>query len=409
MQELNATKHYLHYPKGEFPPYLAYGFRFIFLLLAPYMVLNIILWALFWGGVLPLSFLDDPITWHVYELVYGVGIGGVMAFLLTALPELFPGVVPLVGKKLAILGVVWLVGRACFWLVDYINVYIVMLINILPLAFIIFYAFKPVVLDPAQKHASLAYVVTILSILQIIFFLCVGGVFDIVPMKILYLSLYAFMALILLALRRINTEAVNEWLEVKGIDDVLFVRPPRYNLAIFCIGIYAVCEFFYPQNSVLGYLAFAASAAILGTLSEYKMDDSFILFEPYVLYLGCINIMMALGFGFMGYTFFDPTFGDINSFRHILTIGAFSISFFMVLVIVSYIHTGRHLESRWFITLGIISLIVSMLLRVGASFYPNMAMNLYVISSLLWMGAFCLYFFHFYKFLLNPRADGIKG
>lgn len=409
MEKLNATKHYLHYPDGDFPPYLAYGFRPIFLVLVPYIVINVALWAMFWAGVLPLSFLENPISWHIYELLFGVGSAGIMAFLLTGLPELFPGVVPLVGRNLAILVGVWILGRISFWLVDFINIYIVAFINVLPLLFMIYYAFKPVVLDFTQKHSSLAYNVVILALLQIAFFLSEAKVIPFDSLSILNLALGAFMALILLALRRVNIEAVNEWLEDKGIDDVLMVRPPRYNLAIFCIALFSLCEFFFPSNNVLGWLALAASAAILGTLSEYKMDDSVIIFEPYVLYLGSIIVMMALGYGFIGYSFFDTNFSGISNFRHFLTIGAFGIAFFMVLIIVSFIHTGRHLKANFVVTFGVICLIISAILRVIVSFYPSFSITLYVISSIFWIFAFLGYYIYFYKFLLSPRADGIKG
>jgi uncharacterized protein involved in response to NO len=45
-----ATKHYESYPEGDIPVYLAYGFRPAFLLMAPYMVLSILLWALYYNG-----------------------------------------------------------------------------------------------------------------------------------------------------------------------------------------------------------------------------------------------------------------------------------------------------------------------------------------------------------------------
>ncbi len=408
MEKLNATKHYLHYPKGDFPTYLAYGFRPTFLLLVPYMVLNVILWACFWAGILELSFLGNPIAWHIYELIYGVGTAGLMAFLLTGLPELFPGVVPLVGKKLAALVLTWLLGRLSFWLVDFINIYLVALINLLPIAYLIYYAFKPVVLDKTQKHSSIAYSVVILWLLQIVFFASQANLIQIDGNKILNLSLGTFLALILLALRRINTEAINEILEDKQIDDVLMVKPPRYNIAIFFVFLFTLVEFFYPQNTALGWLGLATGSAIFGTLSEYKMDDSFILTEPYVLYLGSINVMMALGYGLMGFNVL-ANIGDMASFKHLLTIGAFFLAFFMVLVIVSYVHTGRHLKATWFVSLGVICLICSAIARVGASFYPLMSIKLYVISSLLWIFSFCLYYWFFAKFLLMPRADGIKG
>lgn len=409
MEKLNATKHYLHYPKGEFLAFLAYGFRPIFLLLAPYMVLHVILWGLFWTGILPLSFLNDPIKWHVYELVFGVGSAGIMGFLLTALPELYPGVVPLVGKKLAFLVGIWLLGRISFWFIDYLSIYLVSFLNLLPLVLIALYAFKPTILDKTQKHASIAYNLLIIIFIQFYFFGIEAGIFDGNAMSVLNLSIGAFMTLILLALRRINMEAVNEWLESRKIDDVLMVHPPRYNLAIFCITLFTCSDFFFPQNSALGWLGFAASASILGVLSEYKMKDSFILFEPYVLYLSTIVVMMALGYGCMGYLFFDESFGTRGNFSHFLTIGAFGISFFMVLVIVSFVHTGRYLQANWVVTTGIIMLIFATFIRVSANFVPQFSTLLYALSSFLWAGAFSLYFVQFYKFLISPRADGIKG
>ena len=54
-----ASKHYAYYPKGDFPAYLAYGFRPILLLLAPYIVISIILWSLAFSGYINLSFISN--------------------------------------------------------------------------------------------------------------------------------------------------------------------------------------------------------------------------------------------------------------------------------------------------------------------------------------------------------------
>ena len=85
-----ATNHYAFYPKGDFPIYLAYGFRPIFLLLAPYIVLSIILWAFVFAGYINLP-IENTLNWHIYEMVFGVGTAMIVAFFLTGLPELFPG------------------------------------------------------------------------------------------------------------------------------------------------------------------------------------------------------------------------------------------------------------------------------------------------------------------------------
>ena len=84
-----ASKHYAYYPKGDFPAYLAYGFRPILLLLAPYIVISIILWSLAFSGYINLSFISNLLNWHMYEMIFGLGIAGIIAFFLTGVPEMF--------------------------------------------------------------------------------------------------------------------------------------------------------------------------------------------------------------------------------------------------------------------------------------------------------------------------------
>lgn len=398
------------YPKDQNPPiYLAYGFRPVFLLLAPYMIINIGLWALFWMNFLPISFFEDPIEWHIYEMVYGVGTAGIIAFLLTAIPEMFTGVMPLVGKRLGVLVGIWILGRISFWLMDFIGVYLVAIINVIPLIIVAHYAFRPVILDKAQKHASIGYLLLILIFLQFYFFASKFELVDAYSTDILKMSIGAFMCLIIVAIRRVKTEAINQRLEDEGVEEVLLLRPPRYNLAVFAVALYTLGEFYFPENRALGWLGFAAGAAVLGILAELKMKDNFILFEPFVIYFASIMISMGLGYILMGYTYFNPDFGGINHFRHFLTIGAFGMTFFMVFVVVTYIHTGRRLRNTWSISLGVILLFIAGILRAILGFFPDISMVFYAVSAVLWMSAFGLYFFNYYRFLLRPRADNLPG
>lgn len=406
-QKQPATSHYAHYPEGEFPVYLAYGFRPIFLVLAPYIVISIILWAFLYSGIISLP-IENILNWHIYEMVFGLGSAMIIAFFLTGLPELFPGVVPIVGKKLLYIVVLWVLGRFSFWFIDYVGVFIVAFLNISLILYITLLAAIPVFKDKNKKHVSLAYSMLSIVAVQIAFFLSLEKVIDVDPYRILLLSIGLFLVLILLALRRVSMESINEMLEYEKIDEVFFARAFRYNLAIFSILLYSFVEFFYPGNSVLGYIALACFASILGTLNDFVLKDNNILLKPFVLYIISALLMTAIGYLFMAGNYIF-SLNSLNHFRHFLTTGSFGMVFYIVMIIVSTIHTGRPIFTNKYLNIGLLLIILATFIRAFIPFYESYIIEAYIVSSILWAIPFIIYIKIFFPYLLNPRADGIKG
>ncbi|MCK4737283.1 MAG: NnrS family protein [Sulfurimonas sp.] len=408
-QVLHATNHYLYYPdEKNVPPYLAYGFRPIFLLLAPYMIISMILWGLVWSGYINIPFMNDTLTWHVYEMLFGILTAGVMAFLTTGLPELFPGTVPFIGKRLKYIMLLWIAGRVSFWFIDITGIYLTAILNLAMLGWIIWFA-KDVVLDKLQRHASLGYALVAIFGIEVWFFASKLGIASTNSMSILKVALGFIVVLILLAMRRVNMEAVNELMEDKGIDDIYISRPPLTNLAVFTVIIFTIVEFLYPTNSALGWLGLASGAAILAITSDYILKDENILNQPYIWYLAPIFMMLGAGYALMGWDILNDNIYGINHFRHFITSGGLGLAYLMVMIIISWIHTGRHLTSNIYTHLMVTLIIVATLMRGLIPFFQEYTSELYLWSAIIWTLPFIIYIKVFFKFLLTPRADGIKG
>ena len=220
MESNHANNHYLYYPdEKNIPQYLAYGFRPVFLLLAPYLIISMILWGLVWSGIINIPFMNDTLTWHIYEMLFGILTAGTMAFMTTGLPELFPGMVPFVGKRLYNIMALWILGRVSFWLIDITGIWLTAILNLSMLGWVIWFA-KDAVLDKLQRHASLGYVLVAIFGIEVWFFASKLGYADTDGITILKVALGFIVALVLLAMRRVNMESVNELMEDKGIDDI---------------------------------------------------------------------------------------------------------------------------------------------------------------------------------------------
>lgn len=92
------------------PAILSYGFRPFFLLGAIYAGLAILVWLPVFMGELTLSSAFAPRDWHVHEMLYGYLPAIITGFLFTAIPN-WTGRLPIQGKPLLVLVIVWLLGR----------------------------------------------------------------------------------------------------------------------------------------------------------------------------------------------------------------------------------------------------------------------------------------------------------
>ncbi|WP_295023010.1 NnrS family protein [Sulfurimonas sp.] len=408
-EKLHATSHYLYYPdEKDIPPYLAYGFRPIFLLLAPYMIISMALWGALWSGVIYIPFIGNILTWHIYEMLFGILTAGTLAFLSTGLPELFPGMVPFVGKRLKYIMILWLAGRLSFWMIDVTGIYLAAFLNLSMLGWIIWFA-KDAVLDKLQRHASIGYTLVAIFAIEVWFFASELGFAKSSSLDILKVAAGAIVVLVLLAMRRVNMEAVNELMEDKGIDDTFISRPPKTNLAIFAISLFTIVEFLYPNNSALGWLGLATGAAILAITADYKLKDEFILNQPFVIYLALIYLMLSVGYALMGWDILNVNINGINHFRHFITSGGIGLAYLVVMIIIGWIHTGRHLTSNIYTHLMIGLIVAATFLRGLIPFFPEYTSEFYAYSAVLFVIPFVLYMKVFFGFLMAPRADGIKG
>ena len=408
-----ATKHYESYPEGDVPVYLAYGFRPAFLLMAPYMVLSIVLWGLYYSGYITLPFIGDTLSWHIYEMLFGVGFLGMAAFIFTGAPELYPGTVPIVGNTLRNIMLLWIAARVSFWLMDVITPYPAAILNIALFAWLTAMVAEPIFKDPAKRHVSIAYGFVAVQAAQIWFYLSVLGWVTTPALEILKISLAVFLVLILLSIRRVNIEAVNEIIELEGkSEEIFFARPPAYNLTMFMIALFAAVEFFYPGNRVLGWIALGVASASLAILNDFiAYDEENILGKRLIRALITVPVLIAIGYGLIGYNYLTGMHYSNGDFLHVLTSGAWTLSFYLVMIVVTIVHTGRDIskERNNWVCFSIFLILAATALRTAVAFYPEYATILYMGSALVWSLPFIIYIAIYFKWLLSPRADGLPG
>lgn len=384
------------------------GFRPFFaatMLAAP---LGICLWLLHWLLGLPLpATAGGPLAWHAHEMILGFGLAAVAGFVLTGVPE-FTHSAAVPARTVRRLVGFWLLGRVAFlgsgW-GGHTSLAISALAH-LGLLLGLMVALAPRLWnDPERRHLSFLWGLGALAV-------CVAGFYTDAfrggnTLRWLHAAVGVLMVLIVVALSRISMRIVNNALVEAGVVGVDYLaRPPRRNLAIVAISLCTVAELLGWGARLHGWLALAASAALLNLLNDWHVGRALFRRWPFMLY--GVYALMAAGYATTGVTQLLGAPGG-SAGLHLLTVGALGLSIYGVMCIAGATHSGHAPDERAWVPVGATLLVSAALVRALAA-WPGADVRLCLaVSGVMWSGAYALLAWHMLTLLLVPRSDGAAG
>lgn len=238
-----------------------------------------------------------------------------------------------------------------------------------------------------------------------------GFYFDVLtgayPMRWLLVMIGLLRALIVIALSRISMRIVNAALNKTGETGTAYLaRPPRRNLAIFCILLYTLAEFVALQHPVSGWLALAAAAALFNLTNDWHIGRALLQRWAFMLYL--VYWFMALGYAVIGVAILMET-AWVSAGRHLLLIGALGLAVFAVMNIAGRAHAGFEPDKRRWVPVAVILIVSAAVLRAMIHVGPIGSSLAIAAASICWIGAFSLHLIFHWQVLTGPRTDGQHG
>ncbi len=326
---------------------LAYGFRPFFILSAGYAAITVLIWAGFWYDLVSLPDSIPVIQWHAHEMIFGFISAALAGFLLTAVPELTadptmrnPGSTKykhIMGRKLAMIVAVWILGRLAMLMAGILPIWLVALVNIAFLPMLILWTVPDLWAERQHKHRSLALLLPSLWLVQIIIYL---GWLEVplpdfwdedLAMRGLDAALHVFLVGISIVVTRISMLLVPLALEEQDDEESEFRPiPPRRNLAVATLIIFAIADFLMPQSPITGWIALAAATAQLDRLADWHVGR--VLLKPYIQAIYLTHVWMAIGLAgigihaLVGWDYFAAS-------RHALSLGSASLAVMAVYVV----------------------------------------------------------------------------
>ncbi|EIK51692.1 nnrs family protein [Stutzerimonas stutzeri TS44] len=390
-------------------PLLLCSFRPLFLATALLAVFGITLWLGFLTFGLPLpSVPGGPLVWHAHELLFGFGLAAVAGFVLTAVPE-FTATAPF-GRRIGLTFLLlWLLARLTFWLSGLLGPWPAALCNG------VFAVALPLLLTPRllgdPRRRQWGFFGGLGALALVVLGFHVDTLRGLYPMRWLHAAVGVMMVLIVVAMSRISMRIVNDAIQARRdagheVDEDYRARPPRRNLAIFCIALFSLGEWLALPGALNGWLALAAAAALLNLLNDWHVGRA--LLERWALMLYSVYALMALGYAALGVALL---FGDLaaSAGRHLLTVGAMGVSILAVLCIAGRTHSGYALDQRRWVPLATIALVLAALLRAGSGLPGMPAQAMILLAGLGWLGAFALACRYLAPIWLSPRPDDGSG
>lgn len=381
---------------------LSAGFRPFFLGSAIWAAIGIPLWLAVYGGETSLPSLLSPFIWHVHEMVFGFAAAAVAGFLLTAIPN-WTGRMPLQGRPLAVLVLLWALGRVGILVSGLIGGYTAAVADLaFPAAFLVTVA-REITAGRNWRNLPMLLALSLLLLGNLLVHLEAIGVADTAALGN-RLGIATLLMLISLVGGRIIPSFTRNWL----MKSRPRARPPRpegrFDHAILGVTALALISWVAAPDAVVTACGTIIAGGAIG-LRMIRWRGLNTMREPLLFILHVGYGWLAVGFLLLGIdVLFD--FLPATAALHALTVGAIGTMTLAVMTRASLGHTGRPLVAGWG-TQAIYALVtLAAVLRVLSPLAGERMMLILWTAGIAWTAAFGLFAILYGRVLTQPRATG---
>jgi len=362
-------------------PLLAAGFRPFFLFGAVWAAIAILVWLPVFYGELRLTSAFAPRDWHVHEMLYGYLPAVITGFLFTAIPN-WTGRLPIQGKPLLALVVLWMAGRACVTFSAAGPWWLAMLIDAGFLSLVAAAATREVAAGRNWRNLIVVALVLLLLAGNLAFHL-EAHFFEGADYSI-RIGIAVVVLLISLIGGRIIPSFTRNWLarENPGRLPLPFDRSDKITLAASALAL--LSWIVAPGHPIAGVLLGAAGLLQLVRLFRWAGDRT--SRERLVLILHVGYFFVPLGFLFNAAAAFDivPASAGIHAWM----VGGAGIMTLAVMTRASLGHTGQELTASLATQAIYFVIIVAAVARVCAVLEPAYSEVLLHVAAFAWAAAF---------------------
>ena len=381
-------------------PLLRLAFRPFFWLGALFSILCIGLWLASYSFGLPFSPMGGSYFWHLHEMLFGFVAAIMVGFLLTAVQN-WTKVPSIKGWPLAILMLIWLMGRVAMVLPGQLPASVIYTVDIAFLPLAAACLARPIIKVKMWRNMVFVPILLFMALLN-------GWIHyaHAQPSPVNFLQLSHSMVILVALVMCImggrvfpmftasgthtKPVAALPWLEKASVYSVLLcvlVSLPWLSLP----SSISACVFLF--------------AGVINMIRALRWRIWVTLGTPLVWSLHISYWAMAIGLALLGLTEIGM-FKSTSAAHHAITVGGMGLMILSMISRVSLGHTGRAITSSPLITLSLLLMVGAFITRVLASLITGGSHTLMIVAGSLWILAFAIFVVIYMPILFRPRVDG---
>ncbi|SKA31951.1 uncharacterized protein involved in response to NO [Enhydrobacter aerosaccus] len=363
------------------PALLSYGFRPFFLLGSVWAGLEVLAWLPMFYGELSMTTAFSPRDWHVHEMLFGYVAAIIAGFLLTAIPN-WTGRLPLQGRPLLVLMLVWIAGRMAVALSAEIGWLAAMLTDVAFLTLMAAAFMREIAAGKNWRNLKVVALLVLLALANLAFHL--EAHYAGLAQYATRAGLAFVLTLIMVIGGRIVPSFTRNWL-TRREPGRLPASFDRFDIACMILSVAALLLWIaLPDGTVTGITLVGAGVINAVRLGRWAGDRT--VADRLVLVLHVGFAFVPLGFVLNALSAFGivPPSAGI----HAWTVGAIGIMTLAVMSRASLGHTGRPLQASPALEAVYGIVLLAAIARIAAAISATGTVTLLHIAAFAWATAF---------------------